>query len=135
MRVLYRGFTLIEVLIVVAIVAILATIAIPSYNEYVVTTRRSDAQIALLDLSARLERFFSDNNTYAGAAIPALYPATSPEGFYNMQITNTTATSYNIQAVPQGAQAADDTECATLTFNSLGQKGATGTATNPLDCW
>lgn len=130
-----HGFTLIEIMIVIAIAAILAAIAIPSYNDYVTTTRRSDAQIALMDLSTRLERFFNENNTYVGAAIPAIYPATSPEGFYNLQITNTAATSYNIQAVPQGAQATDDTLCATLTFNSLGQKSATGSASNPLDCW
>src|SRR5690606_15356598 len=108
----------------IAIAAILAAIAIPSYNDYVTATRRSDAQIALMDLSTRLERFLNENNTFVGASLPAIYPATSPEGFYNLQITDTTATSYNIQAVPQGSQATDDTLCATLTFNALGQKGA-----------
>ena len=129
-----RGFTLIELMIVVAVLAILAAVAIPSYNEYITTSRRSDGQIALMDLSTRLERYFNEKNTYVGATIPSLYPATSPKKFYNLQISNTTATSYRIQAVPQGVQAHDDTKCATLTFSSLGEKGSTGTM-DSLNCW
>ena len=63
MRAKFRGFTLIEVIIVIAIIAILTAIAIPSYNAYTTQARRTDGQIALLDLSSRLERFFTDNNT------------------------------------------------------------------------
>lgn len=129
-----HGFTLVEMMIVIAIVAILAAIAIPSYHDYIVTTRRSDGQIALLDLSTRLERFFNENNSFVGASIPTIYPATSPEGFYNLQITNTTATNYTIQAIPQGPQTSDSL-CGTLTFNALGQKGANGSIADPLDCW
>ena len=135
MRTRSHGFTLIEMVIVIAIAAILAAIAIPSYNDYITTSRRADGQIALMDLSTRLERYFNENNTYVGAAIPALYPATSPEGFYNLQITNASATNYTIQAVPQGSQASSDTLCATLPYTSLGQKGATGTASDLLECW
>jgi len=130
-----NGFTLIELMVVIAIAAILITIAIPSYKAYSTNSRRTDGQIALLDLSTRLERYFTENNTYAGAAIPAIYPATSPEGFYRMQIETADATSYTLRAIPQGAQATDDITCATLTYNSLSQKGATGNTANPLNCW
>lgn len=128
-----NGFTFIEIMIVVAIVAILMLVAIPSYHHYIASARRSDGQIALLDLSTHLERFFNENNTYVGAAIPDLYPRTSPEGFYRLEIATTSATDYLIQAIPDGPQAKDDLMCGILTLDSLGRRGANGT--NPQDCW
>ncbi|MBB72133.1 MAG: pilus assembly protein PilE [Legionellales bacterium] len=132
---LSRGFTLIELAIVFIILAILASIAYPTYTSYIASSRRADGQVALLDLANRMDRFFTENNTYAGATLANLnIPAASPEGFYTLSITNATANAYNIQAAPTGAQAGQDPECATLTYNNLGQKGITGTGTAG-GCW
>jgi len=140
-----QGFTLIELMIVVTIVAILATIAYPHYTEQVTKTRRADAKTALLDLAARMERYFSENNTYATATIAAapttdvLSSTLSPENWYGLSISAQTATTYTLRATPVGAQATNDIRCQTLTLNSLGAKGiATGPSAptgNATDCW
>ena len=132
------GITLIELMIVLVIIAILSTIVYPSYTRYIQRARRTDAQSALLDLAARMETFFTQNNTYAGATIgtnPAtdvLASAQSPEGWYVITL-NTTATTYTLTATPQNAQTAD-TLCGALTYNNLGVKGESGTGTVE-QCW
>jgi type IV pilus assembly protein PilE len=141
-----KGFTLIELVIVVAIIGILATIAYPSYLDYISRARRSDGQVALADLSARMERYFSENNTYqtatigAGGATDVLPNNTSPDTWYQLAITNQTATTYTLSATPANAQATDDTKCQTLTLNNLGVKGiAAGPGGAPTgtvqQCW
>jgi type IV pilus assembly protein PilE len=128
------GFTLIELIVSLAILAIIASIAYPSYLSYMTKTRRSDGQTALLDLSNRMERYFTMNNTYAGATLANLgLGSNSAEGFYRLNIRDATATSYTLEAIPQGAQASD-TECGTLTLDQLGQKGESGTGTVSA-CW
>ena len=128
------GFSLLELMVAVAILAIIGAIAFPSYISYVTNARRADGQTALLDLANRMERYFTMNNTYVGATLTAVgADATSPDGFYGLSITNTSATAYTLQAAPQGAQASDTT-CGTLTLNELGQKGETGTGT-AQECW
>ena len=110
-----KGFTLIEILVVVAIIAILAAIAFPSYQEQVVKTRRADAQGALMSLSNAMERYYVQNNSYVGAAVGAggIFPDESPvEGgtkYYDLSIPagTLTATSYSLRAVPKNAQAGD----------------------------
>ncbi|MDP2561849.1 type IV pilin protein [Psychrobium sp. 1_MG-2023] len=72
------GFTLIELMIVVAILGILASVGYPSYQEHVRKSERAVAQTALLGLSSAMERFYSENNTYTGAAVPAIFPNTVP---------------------------------------------------------
>ncbi len=130
-----RGFTLMELVIVMAIIAIIAGIAFPAYTSYVTQARRTDGQVTLLDLAARMDRFFTQNNTYVGATLANVgMPVVTPEGFYNMAITAQGATNYTIQAAPVGSQATDDTECATLTYNDLGAKGITGSGT-VASCW
>jgi type IV pilus assembly protein PilE len=130
----FGGFSLMELMVAVAIVAIIGAIAFPSYLGYMNQTRRSDGQTALLDLSNRMERYFTNNNTYVGATLATLGAnATSPEGFYTVSISNAGATTYTLQAVPQGAQTGDTT-CGTLSIDQVGQKGETGTGT-VQDCW
>lgn len=114
-----KGFTLIELMIVVAIIGILAAIAYPSYQDHVRKTRRSDAQGALMGLANAMERHYTANNTYAGAAAggndtgaPAIYADESPlDGgtkFYDLAIVApTSATSYTIRATPKNGQAGD----------------------------
>jgi type IV pilus assembly protein PilE len=125
-----RGVTLIELMIVVVIIALLAAIAYPSYTQYVERTRRADGQSALLDASQRLERCYTQNNSYADCAAP---PATSPDGFYAIAATTQTATAYTVTATPQGAQAGD-TRCGTLSLTQNGTRGATGTL-GADGCW
>lgn len=142
-----NGFSLLELMIVLAVVGILAAIAYPSYNEYTTRSRRADGQAALLDLATRMERFYSENNTYATATIASgnaatdvLGTATSPEGWYTLAITNQGAGTFTVQATPALEQANRDTRCQSLTYNNLGQKGITdgpaGTPTGTADqCW
>jgi len=140
MSVSEKGFTLIELMIVILIVGILVAIAYPSYQEHVTRARRTDGQTALLDLASRLERYYSERNTYqtatigTGANTDILNTNTTPEGWYVLSITNQTPTAYTIQAAPRNAQSSD-TRCLNLTYNSLGQKGFSS-VTGSLDrCW
>jgi type IV pilus assembly protein PilE len=141
------GFTLIEVMIVVVIVAILAAVAIPSYQDSVRKTRRADAKEALMRIAALQERFFFTNNRYGtladlGLSNTAGYAAEidSQEGFYKIQITTdgcaNTNTCFAIQATSTGAQVSD-TKCKTFSLNHVGRKAAkTSTNTDNSDyCW
>jgi type IV pilus assembly protein PilE len=113
------GFTLIELMIAVAVVSILASIAYPSYTDHVRKSRRADAQGALMGLSNAMERLFTQNSTYLGAAgtsgtpantgAPWIYPAQTPTGggtvYYNLTIQAATATTYTLRATPINTQA------------------------------
>lgn len=133
MTIKQQGFSLLEVTITLAIVGILAATAYHSYASYILWARRRDGQVALLDLTTRLERFFTENNTYVGATLANLNAGTtSPEGHYSLQITSTATNSFSVSATPLGTQASQDAACGTLIFNSLGQKTSSGPST---DCW
>lgn len=129
------GFTLLELLITVLIVSILVAIAYPSYTSYVTQARRMDGKSSLLNMATLLERYYSNNNTYTGATLTNLGLANpTAQGFYNLQINTATATAYTLSAVPLGAQATNDTACASFTLNQLGQRGITGSGA-VTDCW
>lgn len=104
------GFTLIELMIVVAIIAIIAAIALPSYQGYVERTRAGDAQAALMSLANAMERFHTQNGTYDGATVGAggIFPAEAPldgnNKFYNLEIVSATVTAYELRAVPKNGQ-------------------------------
>ena len=134
-----KAFTLIELMVTVAIVGILASIAIPSYQGSVMKSRRADAQGALLGFANAMERYFTVNNKYTGAAVgggdtgaPTIFSATSPvDGgtpYYNLTISAATASSYTLSAAPIGVQASD--ACGTLTITQTGVKSPTTTG-----CW
>lgn len=146
MRAKSCGFTLIELLIVILIIGILAAIAFPGYKAYVTDARRSDGQGSLLSLASRMERYYSDHNTYqtatigTGAATDVLSNNATPEGWYTLSITAASASGYTLQATPIKAQATADTWCGTLTINNLGVKSiTTGPAGTPTytaaQCW
>ena len=108
-----KGFTLIELMIVVMVVGILAMIAIPAYQGQVTKARRGDAQAVLLSLSNAMERYYTQNNTFVGAALGGggIFPNQSPlDGatkYYNLSIAASSATSYTLQAAPINGQAGD----------------------------
>ncbi len=130
MRKKISGFTLIEVMIVVVIMGVLVAIAYPAYTNHMLRARRADGQAALLNLSALMESYFTENNTYVGATPAALGITTaSQQGYYNVSVTSATATSYTITAAPQGVQTADTT-CGSLTLTNTNVKGP-----NPSTCW
>ncbi|GAA4348545.1 type IV pilin protein [Kangiella taiwanensis] len=128
-----QGFTLIEVMIVVAIVAIIAAIAIPSYNQYVVRSKRADAMGTLMSATQAVERYKSNNNfSYAGAdtanVIPTQVPSDGGDAYYTIAFQAApTVTTYTLVATPTGSQPASD---GTLTINEKGEKTWNGNS-----CW
>lgn len=132
---LNKGFTLLELIITLVIVSILATIALPSYNHFVIKTRRSEGKIALLHLASQLEFFYHENsNSYRSATLTKLrIDELTEHGFYKLAIAQTTNNSYLIKAIPQKAQA-KDLSCQELTLDQLGQQGQTGKG-SARECW
>jgi type IV pilus assembly protein PilE len=132
-----RGITLIELVVVTAIVAVLAAIAVPSYRAYLLRSRRAEAKAELLSLAAAQEKFYLQNNTYAGNGVLTTAPpaglgrrANSEGGYYTIAIAaGANAAQFSATATATGGQA-DDTHCASFSINQAGTKGATN-----ADCW
>ncbi len=142
-----HGFTLLELMIVVALIAILTLFAIPSYLSHIERTRRTDGAQSLLEAYARMERYYTENNTYATATINTngstdiltdpeggtAGQAPSRDGYYTIRITAQNASSFTLSAIPDAEQAGD-TLCGTLTINQLSRRSQTGTGSVD-DCW
>jgi type IV pilus assembly protein PilE len=135
------GFTLIELMIAVAIVAILGTIAMVSYSSQILKSRRTDARSAVLDLAGREEKLFSTTNAYSaspsdlGYGAPTdVWPITIGSGYYQVSVTvGNPPISYLVTATAIGTQA-KDTKCATFNVDQLGSQTSTGTET-AATCW
>jgi type IV pilus assembly protein PilE len=141
-----HGFTLIELMIGVAIIALIAAFAYPSYQEQVRKTRRADCSGALTALSQAMERHYTINNSYLGAAAagadtgaPAVYPTACPvdggTATYNLTIAAATASTYRVEAAPVGSQAGD--KCGTFTLTNTGVKNVSGAdgGITWQECW
>lgn len=131
------GFTLIELMIVVAVVAVLAAIAYPSYTNHVTKTRRAAAAGCAMEVAQFMERYYTTNLTYAGARVPNTQCMNELVDHYTIQLdgARTSASTYMVQAVPKGSQAERDTRCGTLTLDQAGAKGEGGTASSAAECW
>jgi type IV pilus assembly protein PilE len=138
-----RGFTLIELMVTVAIVAILATIATTSYNSQVQKSRRTDARSAVLDLAGREEKLFSTTNAYSATLSDLGYSSnTVGSGYYTVAITVPDTTQANYASIPTYlitataiAAQTGDTQCATLSINQTGAQLSTPTTTPASTCW
>ncbi len=140
------GVTLLELLIVVAIVAIISAFAYPSYMQYVVSTKRTVATSTLLQIADRQQHFFMDNKSFSNdltalgfAANPLVLAddgnstgAGDSDAVYSISLSNVAATTYTITAAPLHGQLNRDTDCANLT---LTQAGARGNSAGGDDCW
>lgn len=126
---LEAGFTLVELMIVVAVVGILSAIAIPSYQRYVLQSRRAEAQSYMQQLALRQEQHWAKNQIYA-ADNSALGGVDDKSEYYTFTVSNTPtpATTYTVTAVAKGSQL-KDSQCLTLTLDQTGTKGG-GTS-----CW
>ena len=141
-----RGMTLIELMVAVAIVAIIASLAVPSYSAYVTRSKRAVGKSALSLVADQQEQFFLDNKRYADDLTEIGYDsekigvdesgqavaADADDRVYVISLDDTSATTYTIEATPQLAQADQDTACGTLSLTQAGQKLQSGDGT---DCW
>jgi len=140
------GVTLIELMVVVAIIAIISAFAYPSYQRYVIKAKRTVAQNALLQIADRQQQFFMDNKRFTAdltdlgfLADPHVVDddgnttvAGDAQAVYSLSLSNVTATTWTITAAPLNGQLTRDTYCGSLSITQAGTKGKTGASDN---CW
>lgn len=135
-----RGFTLLELMIVVVVMAVLATIAVTSYNRYAYRARRVDGQELLMRVASAQERYYATFNTYADNPVTGdlkFASDTSEKGYYKVEVTSDDLTkSFTATATPQNGQEKD--ACGALSIDSTGTKLPAGTDTAKNSngrCW
>jgi type IV pilus assembly protein PilE len=140
------GVTLVELMVVVAIVAAIFAIAFPSYERYIVRAKRAVGQNAVLQVADRQQQFFMDNKRFAADmtnlgfnANPwivdddgASTVAGDADAVYSLALSNVTATTWTVTATPLNGQLSRDTDCGNLTITQAGTKGSSGGGDN---CW
>jgi type IV pilus assembly protein PilE len=117
------GFSMVEILTVLALISILGSYAYPNYQAHILRAHRTEAQAALVMLASQLETYYAEHHTYEDANIEQLNGSNKTQnGYYILSIADLSPTTYTVLATPQGNQLKDRL-CQTLTFNQLGHKG------------
>lgn len=135
------GFSFIELLFVLTIIAILTTLAIPTYHQYVIKAHRADAKLTLLNLTSQMEMYYAKHHTYATANLEELNGSNkSTHGFYMISLTHLTKNTFTLTATPLGNQGQLDLLCQAFTINSVGQKEVVNGPAGPpqgnaASCW
>ena len=135
------GFTLIELMVTVAVVAILAAIALPSYQDFILGSRRAEGKAVLLRTQQDVERAYTDLNSYESAvasAVGASGVRLSEHGYYQVASTSATVSTYALSSTPQGGQTRD--KCKTLTITQSDTRGVAPTSgvsptLTSTNCW
>lgn len=132
MKHLNNGFSLVELMIVVAIIGILATIAYPSYDEYVKRGNRTEGQTFISDAAARQERYYSQNNSYTTSPASLGMSISSSTGKYSLSIEqNADDGGYSLIVTPSFS----DPKCGNFTLNALGVRGVSEATATVNECW
>jgi len=126
------GVTLIELMIVVVIIGILVAVAYPSYTEHTRKTRRSEAQGNMLELASYLERYYTENSSYSGAALPFSQSPITGTASYVFTLSTTTGppSTFTLTATPVGNQSSDG--CGSMSLSHTGSRAHTG---SEAGCW
>lgn len=136
-----RGFTLIEILIAVAIVALLAGIAWPAWQGYVTRSHRTAAQACLMQQSQFMERFYTQNMSYStsrdgdNVSLPGGGCISEMEATYSFELEQVDDSSYLLTASPQGVQESRDSQCGVLSVDETGRKSASLDVNGTGRCW
>lgn len=143
-----RGFSLLELMVVVTIVGILMSVAIPSYTSYITTSRRAAAEGCISNYADYMERYYATHLTYApvaasssgGAAAdphdfqPDCMTGQNTGRYYTYSLATATTADFTVEAQPKGIQLSRDTKCGTLSVDQSGTRTSTGTGSES-DCW
>ncbi|MBL0680387.1 type IVa pilus pseudopilin TppA [Aeromonas dhakensis] len=131
-----RGFSLLELMITVAVMAILTLIAYPSYNSYMASAKRAEAKAALLEAAQYMERQFTADGNYDGGNLASAGLATLPRdggaAYYNLAL-NASGARYTLTAIPTGVMNGDP--CGLLTLDQGGQQGVSMASMTAAECW
>jgi len=146
-----KGVTLIELMVTIAIIAIVVAVALPTYREHIARSNRADAKAALLNNAQFMERRFTETNCYQGAgtncsteniasingSLPWQQTPSFGTALYTISLSDasTDESSFLLQAVPVTGESMDGDECGTLTLNHLGVKGISGGTYSVAQCW
>lgn len=125
-----RGFTLIELMMALAVLAIIVSLALPGYQASIRKSRRADGKSAITQAAQALERCYTQYGAYNDGNCAAVFPWNSTDGHYTVTVVRT-PTTFTLTAAPQGTQAAD-TSCPSYTLNHRGDRGP---SPDPNRCW
>lgn len=132
-----RGFTLIEVMITLAIVGILVAIALPSYREHMARSKRAEAQGTLLEAAQYMQRFYSANDAFT-TTLPAALLSVPRDGSTSANYTlsaATTTTTFTLTATLQAGSSMAGDKCGSFVLSSIGTRSNSGGTASPRDCW